>query len=159
MDHFVPEMQAWESHSAQPWPCFSCAQSFGWLLLAWHLRLVCSGRPGHCGSHGPLLPTPCAPGHSSTLFPEGSLCPPTSVSLLTLFFLPFTLITYILLDAIQMPMPPPPRSLPGLLDYWTVSTLGLLVTHPSPWEAEQCSGKAVCLGVGLACFNPAAATS
>lgn len=100
---FLSEMQAGEFYPAQSWPCFSSAPSFRWLSLAWRLGPECSGRPHLSGSHCPRMPVPYAQRYSCTPFPECTLCPPVSMSFLTLFCLPFTLITHTLLDTIHMP--------------------------------------------------------
>lgn len=112
LDPFLSEMQAGEFYSAQSWPYFSSALSFGWLSLAWHLGPECSGGPHLSGSHCPRMPVPYALGYSCTPFPECSLCPPVSMSFLTLFCLPFTLITETLWTPFICQMPPPPRSPP-----------------------------------------------
>lgn len=102
LDHLLSETQAWKSHPAQPWPCFSSAQSFvrlwpgirGPCALA---GLTTMAPTAHCCPH-PVLWDTAAPHFPKVVcVPEPPcLCSHGSSP-------PFTLITYILLDTIQMP--------------------------------------------------------
>lgn len=129
LDHCLSETQAWKSHPAQPWPCFSSAQSF---VHLW------PGIQGPCALAGlttmvPTAHTLCS-GIRRTPFPKGGLCPPASMSLLTRF-LPTIYFNHI------HPSGHHSNAKHHLLqgafhDCHTMSTLDLSITHPSPWEAE-----------------------